>query len=211
MARSIPCASCGAQHERRGPFCSEYCKAVAEFVRNSRKWTREPVRQADPQHLYALQVRLAMLNSGHLGQGNVYDESGRRLSPAQKSAIRERDGGRCVQCGRPGDEIDHIDGSSDDPSNLQLLCRDCHHAKTGESIKTVTGAAEREALASFHGELGGRIDAPEPLRACDNEQVWSTAWRRWPDLPAGALAYDGRSAGLRFVDVLRAMARASGG
>jgi HNH endonuclease len=209
MARSIPCASCNAWHENRGPFCGDYCKAVAEFVRNSRKWIREPARQSDPQHLYALQVRLAMLNSAHLGRGSVYDEKARRLSPAQKAAIRERDGDTCVLCGQPGAEIDHIEGSSDDPANLQLLCRDCHHAKTGESIKPITGAADRSALAAFHAELGRRVDAPEPLRACDNEQAWSTAWRRWPDLPPGALAYDGRLAEPRFAYMVRAMATAS--
>ena len=49
--------------------------------------------------------------------------------------IFNRDGYRCVQCGRRGRlECDHIEpreaGGSDHPDNLQTLCRRCHIAKT---------------------------------------------------------------------------------
>ena len=42
----------------------------------------------------------------------------------------------CRKCRRPAEEIDHIvprskGGSLFDLSNLQPLCRVCHHAKTG--------------------------------------------------------------------------------
>ncbi|MGR3512740.1 MAG: HNH endonuclease [Paracoccaceae bacterium] len=57
----------------------------------------------------------------------------------RRVAIRKRDKGLCQECLRngrytPGRDVDHIKprfkGGSDDPSNLQLLCVDCHTAKT---------------------------------------------------------------------------------
>ena len=50
--------------------------------------------------------------------------------------VFERDGWRCVQCGRAGRlECDHVrplhrGGDPYDPANLQTLCRGCHVAKT---------------------------------------------------------------------------------
>ena len=56
-------------------------------------------------------------------------------NPRQYRRIRreilERDGCRCVKCGKAGRlEVDHIEprehGGSDDPENLRALCVDCH-------------------------------------------------------------------------------------
>lgn len=42
-----------------------------------------------------------------------------------------RDGGRCVFCGAPGTDVDHIYSSTDHrPENLRLLCRHCHMRRT---------------------------------------------------------------------------------
>jgi len=206
MARSVPCASCGIQHENRGPFCGDYCKAVAEFIRLCRRWIREPAKQADPEYPYVLQVRLAFLNADFLGRGTVYDENARHLSSAQKAAIWERDQGRCVRCGKPGAEVDHISSSSDDPANLQLLCLDCHHAKTRQAMAPVTDAADREALDRFYTALGRRINATQPMNACDNEQSWSKLWRRWPDLEPGGTGYSSSAVPLGFNDILALIA-----
>ena len=58
--------------------------------------------------------------------------------------ILDRDGWRCVQCGKAGRlEVDHIKPIRDggdwwDPANLQLLCRPDHFSKSaGENAKPV--------------------------------------------------------------------------
>ena len=56
----------------------------------------------------------------------------------RRAEVLDRDGWRCVKCGRPGRlEVDHIRplraGGTDDVDNLRTLCRDCHlerHRKT---------------------------------------------------------------------------------
>ncbi len=178
-------------------------------MRLCRRWLREPAKQADPQYPYALQVRLAFLHTAYLGHGQVYDETGRYLTPAQKAAIRGRDGGLCVKCGKPGAKIDHIDDSSDDPSNLQLLCLDCHHAKTREAMTAITNPADRAAVAELHAELASRIDSTAPARACDNEQTWAKAWRTWPEATAEATTYERQPVSLRSADIMTVIAAAA--
>lgn len=65
-----------------------------------------------------------------------------------RERIRERDQGLCQQClrngiGRTGWPVDHIvplwKGGSDEDDNKELLCDDCHDAKTARE------AAERAA------------------------------------------------------------------
>ena len=69
----------------------------------------------------------------------VAGQHGKRGLPADwrwlKHHVHERDGWQCVQCGRRGAlECDHKipreAGGSDDPDNLQTLCRHCHIDKT---------------------------------------------------------------------------------
>ena len=55
----------------------------------------------------------------------------------------ERDGWRCVKCGKAGQlEVDHIKpmgegGAAYDIDNLQTLCRGCHIAKTRAEMSPV--------------------------------------------------------------------------
>jgi 5-methylcytosine-specific restriction endonuclease McrA len=41
-----------------------------------------------------------------------------------RARILARDGGRCVVCGAPATEVDHIDGrwQNDEPANLRAVC-----------------------------------------------------------------------------------------
>ena len=64
-----------------------------------------------------------------------------------RRAVFERDGYRCVACGRAGRlECDHVTplgrgGDPWDPNNLQTLCRSCHIEKTrGENRREPTPA-----------------------------------------------------------------------
>src|SRR5205807_2656541 len=86
-----------------------------------------------------------------------------------------RDGGRCVICGAQGSEIDHIASSSPELGNLQLLCGSCHREKTAQSFRPIE-AGSPEELLKF--ELDFRIAAPNPVRACDDEQRWAGLWRQ---------------------------------
>ena len=64
----------------------------------------------------------------------------RKLSTGQWARLRafvlHRDQYRCQKCGKLGKnlECDHViplvDGGTNDPSNLQALCTDCHMDKT---------------------------------------------------------------------------------
>ena len=76
-----------------------------------------------------------------------------RLHAGRWAAVRrqvfDRDGWRCVSCGRAGRlECDHVTplqrepGQNPyDPNGLQTLCRDCHLAKTaGENRRPFTEA-----------------------------------------------------------------------
>lgn len=76
----------------------------------------------------AVQVRNAFLLAGG------YRALGRTMSIKTRVAVKTRDDGKCRVCGKAGTEIDHIDGSSGQLDNLQLLCANCHHNKTAENL-----------------------------------------------------------------------------
>lgn len=51
-----------------------------------------------------------------------------------RKKVLKRDGYRCVKCKRPASEVDHIinvaSGGTDDMTNLQSLCTECHQVKS---------------------------------------------------------------------------------
>ncbi|WP_431832068.1 HNH endonuclease [Corynebacterium accolens] len=62
-----------------------------------------------------------------------------------RTAARQRDNNRCVNCGSPSNlEVDHIknvaNGGSHDLDNLQTLCRPCHRKKTQQESKNARAA-----------------------------------------------------------------------
>ncbi len=60
-----------------------------------------------------------------------YDAAWRRL----RRTILERDGYRCVWCGSPATQVDHLTpkahGGTDDPANLGASCGSCNSARGG--------------------------------------------------------------------------------
>lgn len=79
-----------------------------------------------------------------------------------RACIRRRDHYRCVLCGKPGHEVDHIIELADggcfyDWDNLRTLCSDCHKKKTAASrtararVRAAHKKAEKfaEKLATF--------------------------------------------------------------
>jgi hypothetical protein len=164
----IPCANCARiviSTTRQRTYCSDLCSQVAVFVRYFQR-VRADGRWKYPDIIEALGVRLA-----HIAAGG-YDNRGRSLSPQIRDEIIERDQGMCRNCGKPGNEIDHIAGSSADPSNLQLLCRDCHMAKTQRAMKP----AAPDVIATVHGPIQDRALESPNRQPCDDMGWKHTLW-----------------------------------
>lgn len=161
------CANCFEQlptdpNHRPHLFCSELCRDYASLVRYWRSVVRDGRFEQDPEVRYAVQIQIAhLLAGGYHGQA--------RTIPAETRAlVKERDK-VCVSCGGPGEEIDHVDGDSNDPGNLQLLCKDCHHGKTAENLVP----ASTEQMDFVQALFLERVVPEEPARLCDGSD-----WRQ---------------------------------
>jgi 5-methylcytosine-specific restriction endonuclease McrA len=141
-------------------YCSEECAEEAKTVRYVRGCIRDG-RIEKPDVREAVQIRLAIV------VGGGYPEKERHVPPATRKAVIERDGGLCKQCGRPGTDVDHIEGSSNEMENLQLLCRACHNKKTITGFVPMSPEHREKA-----NELHARINARKPMRPCDDDQRW---------------------------------------
>src|SRR5262245_46087609 len=166
-----PCLNClkileWSQLERGKLYCSKLCGDTAITVRYARR-TIADGRYNDPLVKMAIDVRIAAILSGG------YPAQERKLSPDVRAAIFARDNHLCKICGSHATEIDHIKGSSSDPSNLQAICKSCNMTKAMAASKPAT--PEQTSLAEA---IWDRIDAEEPLRICDDPNDWNTKWRK---------------------------------
>lgn len=148
-------------------FCGQQCQQSAKATRYYRKKRAEGIAdRADIRR--ALRTKMAFVLVGG------YDETARRLPGGVRRQVQHRDNDRCVTCGAPGEQVDHIDGNSPALDNLQLLCQPCHETKTGLRMRPappdITGLLIRwEAL---------RGGATEPLLLADDEVSWGLVWRK---------------------------------
>ncbi len=161
------CANCleRLSDEVEGLYCSEQCSQMAETVRYWRRVARDG-RIERPDVRDAVTTRIAHLLAGG------YRKAARRLSTDLRRQVWERDGGRCASCGKPGAEIDHIAGDSPDLDNLQLLCADCHHAKTAERMSPAN-PQQRVTVDTLYAT---RVLPEVPALLCDDEQRWPREW-----------------------------------
>ena len=69
--------------------------------------------------------------------------TGSKTWRAIRRQILVRDLYMCADCGRFGDQVDHIDGDShnNDPANLACRCASCHSRKTAS--ETLNSTASR--------------------------------------------------------------------
>lgn len=148
-------------------FCDVLCRETANTIRYWRKTSRNGKFASDPEVRAAIGIRLAHMLAGG------YDSDARRIPLDVRAHVIDRDKA-CVQCGGPGEEIDHINGDSSHPGNLQLLCRTCHHAKTAKHL--VPASPDQSTI--IFGLLVGRVVPDVPAQLCDDEIDWVTAERR---------------------------------
>ena len=154
-------------------YCSQRCQQDAQLVRYVRACLKDG-RINDPLVREAIRTRFAFAYS----EKGYYDEKARRLSDLKKQQVFERDKGLCVLCEAVGTEIDHINGDNNALDNLQLLCDDCHNEKTRANMVLVGPGDERyEEILARENELRSRIDAPTPLRSCDDESNWKNIFQ----------------------------------
>jgi len=148
-------------------FCSELCRQTADVVRYWRGVVRDG-RISLPDVQLALKTRIAHLLAGG------YAEQARRLSRAVREQVWERDQGRCRECGEPGEEIDHIETDSPELSNLQLLCKPCHHRKT--AARMVPASADHRRIVAELART--RVVPQQPILLCDDRDQWATVERQ---------------------------------
>lgn len=150
-------------------YCSEWCRQFAKDVRYFRRVARAG-RTSEPDVQSALRMRLAHLMAGG------YPAAARCVPASVRAEVLSANGGMCAGCGSvPATEVDHISGSSGERANLQGLCAQCNRMKA--EARFVPLRPERE---SIRAEFIQRVEAPIPLRACDDAATWDN--RKWRDL-----------------------------
>lgn len=153
-------------------YCSVGCSQEAELIRYVRRTVKDGrIKQQDV--VEATQIRLAHVMAGG------YQKHERAIPPDVRTAVFDRDQGKCRVCGKPGTEIDHIEGSQRCFENLQLLCDRCHNEKTRASIVSVApDESGYEYLSVKHAEFWRRAEAKHPVRICDDEENWKKLFHK---------------------------------
>jgi hypothetical protein len=164
------CSSCGERLDSSTKrYCSDLCRDEASLVRYARK-ARAQARLQHPDVVLGLRRKFASVHGGG------YPVKERYVTSAVRSEVLSRHGGLCEFCRTaPATEVDHIDGSSSEPSNLRGLCSSCHGERTEGSYSEPTAAH-----AAQDSRLWARILSPEPMRACDDHETWDDRKSRAP-------------------------------
>jgi hypothetical protein len=162
------CQNCDRQLEIKDVkagklYCSDKCNQVAGTVRYGRKAFKQG-HWGSPDVQEAIKMRI-----GHILAGG-YPETARRVPEDVRAFVFARDNRTCVMCGAPATDIDHINGSANTPDNLRALCRSCNMGRVKMKPASPEQAMEARAILA-------RIQAKEPVRVCDDEEVWDTIWR----------------------------------
>jgi hypothetical protein len=147
-------------------FCSKLCQYTAETIRYARRSIKNGNYNRDPLVRETIDIRIGAFISNE----SRYPYEERKLTPAQREAIFIRDEHVCQLCGGKATEIDHINGSSSDPSNLRAVCKPCNMGR----LELVPASPEQARIIRVVWE---RINSPEPMRECDDDVVWPNVWR----------------------------------
>ena len=171
LAQQVICPNCGKVCTASTLYCSELCQQEAITVRHCRRVTRDRQLCQNLGVLEGIGMELLMLFGGG------YPTGARMMSEELRAQIFERDGATCQICGAPATEIDHISGSSNDPSNLRALCKPCNMNRPMDSAVTVTLDNDPEQFSKLEQYAMGiavRIASPKPVKVCDDEIYWKS-------------------------------------
>lgn len=164
---TLKCVSCGKEINIEGSviYCSEYCQQIAGTIRYVRR-ARIGHRESEIEFQIGLGDRL-----NHLPNGG-YPAQDRLLSKELRETIFKRDNYTCRICSKKeAQQIDHIKGSSNDPTNLQAVCADCNREKAFSNQRLAT-PEEREIIEKLYVDMAIRIATPFPSLACDDHGRW---------------------------------------
>ena len=170
FGENLECMNCGAQAQPRYfIYCGELCHQTCKHVRYIRRCISDGrIWRRDIQS--AIGTRLLTLND------DGYPAAERYLSKAVRQQVFARDNNRCACCGKPADEIDHIDGSSNELGNLRAICGACNRAKAFADARLAT-PEEAKAIEAMWSDIAKRIASPTPLKFCDCG-TWEQMWRK---------------------------------
>lgn len=158
LTESLRCPNCDEIFLEEKLYCSDECQDAAATVRYVRKAMKDG-------RVFLLEVREGIGQRLMHQCAGGYDRN-RRMSNAHRRAIFERDAHKCRICGSPADQIDHIDGSSNDPSNLRAVCRSCNLVLSRQNTRRASDD-EKEYIEETLSAMALRIAAPEPFKLCD--------------------------------------------
>jgi hypothetical protein len=166
----VECLECGAAialTNRAKFYCSLVCHQTLKTIHYARATVADGRFQRDPTIAEALDVRIAYILAGG------YHEVERRVSPALRAQVFERDGYKCVLCGAPATQIDHIAGDANTPENLRASCGACNLGLAQAHL--VPAPPDKAAIAD---RIWERIFAPTPLFERDDEIAWPETQKR---------------------------------
>lgn len=163
---NLLCPNCMNAHRRANIFCGDQCTQEAQAVRHIRKCVADG-RIAKPDCQEGIGQKLIQIISGGY-------PSERQLTSKLRNQVLERDKRICQICRMSGNEIDHIEGSSNDPTNLRVLCASCNRRRVLQAMRPTT-TDDAIYMQGIFSRLALRIAAPEPVRLCDRDD-WERTW-----------------------------------
>lgn len=104
------------------------------------------------------------------------------LLAVTRAAVFAAKGDRCLSCGAPATDVDHVVSAAfgdNSLANLQPLCHSCHLEKTLSSPMPWDTSSEDAIVNHERREATywARVRAQPSLRACDDERTWPSGWR----------------------------------
>lgn len=154
-------------------FCCDRCAEVTRVIRSARVSIESGQYDETTWDGKPSMTRLVTdLKIAFVSFGDGYPKKARHLTKEQKQAIMYRDGGVCQMCGKLATDIDHIKGSSPDPSNLRALCKNCNVTRAIKKLPVLTPEQEAKKAAIWEAIL-----ADEPQRMAHDENLWKYIWR----------------------------------
>ncbi len=94
-----------------------------------------------------------------------------RIPESAKRQVLRRSGGDCELCGAPMSAVENHGSGCNRPLHLRAVCPACSKTKPFGDAEF----CQRAPVARLLAELGARISAETPARACDDPDAWD--WR----------------------------------